>query len=322
MAIQSARLENKRPLSYHFEERISGRLPTMWETFDLGSLQESLFRPPDGYYQEVFDDRIDGITPQNQHLKSQIKSLRSKYASRGITNDTVFTFQSMGIGKVLNAVGVRELERASIANYWPYDFHPTDTIAVLSFGLCSYDEQLAMVEGEIPGMKPTYGTLVSSCVQTNDCNLVFARRLGNAAGKIGVVGGTLNQNEQSLGDGTYKTPNDAMESEVIEELGITKETFSVQLKAVLSDRTENQQGTFERPVLFFDTHLDLNSRQLKNTFDKDAHAQREHSDLIFINNTQEGILEFMSQVSPEDLHPPAHAVLAVALERAMGVRVI
>lgn len=322
MGIFTAPLENQRSLASYFLERIPGQLPLQWEDYHFGFLQEKFFKPPDGYILEVTDDRVGGITPQNHHLKDQIDDLREPYVARGLTNGTVFTFQGMGIGTVLDAVGHREMERASIANHWSYRLKPDDTIAAINFGLCSYFEQVAMVEGAIPRMLPTYGILISSCVQTNDNHLIFARRRGSAVDKVGVIGGTLNENEQLLDNGSYADPDDAMQSEITGELGIKKQDFSTKLRAVLSDSITNRQGTFPRPVLFYDTNIDMGRRQLEEMFARDPYAQSEHSELIAIPNTVEGILEFMNRYPPDEIHPPADAVLAIALERATGVRVI
>lgn len=322
MAIQVDALTDKRTLNVFFEQRLPGRIPKNWEGHQSGSLQEAIFGKPDGFIQEVYEDRVAGITPGNAHLKDEIQSHHQKYIDRGLRNGTLFTLQLKGAGKMINEVRAIDVERLSLANVWLHPHAPNANMQVLVFGLCSYFEQVAMVEGDVEGMQPTYAALISACTTTTDNMLVFARRVGQADNKIGIIGGTLNEDEQKIGEKQYKTPDQAMGSEAIEELGIQRDQFYLQLKAVISDRITNKAGTFHRPVLFYDLNLKLSKRQLKDAFNADTNTRKEHSELIFVPNNIKGILEFMKNHDPSELHPPADAVLSIALERATGIRVI
>ena len=321
MAIQISELKDRRPLNY-FLDRLPGRVPKNWEIHESGFLMEPIFPHPDAYIQEAYDDRIDGITPGNHHLRNKITEKYESYKSRGLRDRTLFTLRLMGTGKMIDEVDVRDVERLNIANIWLHEHPPNANMRVLVFGFCSYFEQVAMVEGDVEGIQPTYATLISACTTTSDNMLVFARRLGQAHNKIGIIGGTLNEDEQRIDDKKYKTPDEAMGSEAMVELGIKEDQFDLQLKAVLSDRVTNKAGTFPRPVLFYDLSLNLTKRQIESSFGNNDDAHKEHSELIFIPNTVEGILEFMKDHDPSELHPPADAVLSIALERATGIRTI
>ena len=61
-------------------------------------------------------------------------------------------------------------------------------------------------------------------------------------------------------------------------------------------------------------------RQLQKAFSESASAQLEHSELVSVPNTLDGITEFMQIHRPEELHEPAQDILALALERAQGIR--
>lgn len=321
MTIKVNELIDTRPLNY-FLDRLPGQVPKNWELHNSGFLQEVIFPKPDGFIQEVYETRIEGVTPGNYPLREKILSNYHLYSDKGLRNGTLFTLGLMGRGEMIDEVKHIERESLSMGNMWNREYPPEASMTVFVFGLCDYYEQIAMVEGVVEGMKPTNAALISACTITSDNQLVFARRVGSANKKIGIVGGTLNEDEQKLGEGKYKTPNEAMNTEVQEELGIEEHQFEVRLQAILSDRIINDRGIFPRPVLFYDVNLDLNKRQVENAFNGDENVKREHSELIFVPNTIEGILGFMKDHDPNELHPPADAVLSVALERATGIRVI
>lgn len=322
MPIQVNELTDTRPLTVFFNERLPGRIPKNWEGHNPGALQEVIFPRPDGFVQEAYKDLIDGITPQNSHLKSEIESHFQVYQDRGLKNGTLFTLRLMGTGKMIDNAGFLDVDRLSMAGVWKHQHLPNANMLALVFGWCSYFEQVAMVEGDVLGMEPTYAALISACTITSDNMLVFARRVGQAHNKIGIIGGTLNEDEQKIGENNYKTPDQAMDSEATVELGIPRDEFDLQLKAIISDRITNKAGTFPRPVLFYDLNLHINKRQLEDSFNSSTHAKHEHSELIFVPNTIEGILKFMKEHDPSEFHPPADAVLSIALERATGIRVI
>lgn len=271
---------------------------------------------------EVYDDMVGGMTPQNAHLKPQLEKLEQGYRERGLHNGTLFTFKGMGTGTLFDHLSAREQEHFNLGGHWPYILRPFDPVLSLVLGQCRYYEQVAMVEGAIEEMNPTHAILVSACTVTEDGYLVLARRRGSAEGKLGIIGGTLNGDELSLGQGLYANPDVAMRNESTSELGVDQDEAIVRLRAVLSDNVVTPVGNFPRPVFFYDVTLAMGRYQLTRRFAASDQAQAEHSELIFIPNTIGGILEFMRSHSPEELHSPANSVLAVALERATGVQVI
>jgi hypothetical protein len=238
----------------------------------------------------------DKSTTSNPEKQNEIQVYKEKKLAEGYHNSRVFTL-SYGRPNIDDTSSGFDL------------LNPGERI-VFTIGSVDYFEHLAFVTGDVKGLRNPNSMLASANCYTKDGFLVFAQRNENVSagkGQIGVIGGTYDsikiENDQ------IPDPFDIINDEVETELGFNKEAMGkidTWFSSLIKDK-------LSRIVLMFHINLPLKADELTLQFQQSG--QNEHRNLIMIKDTEDSILQFMKDHSPEDFHPPADALLVMALQR-------
>lgn len=292
------------PLIAHIDTK-EDKIPGNWNA-DLGGM----IIPDEAYrftVQPVVTPMREGQdwTDLNMPYADDLKAAAARYKAEGRENKTVLTLQALSVahhgladhfGDFLSTINQDRMA----SHVW----EGRSQQITLSLATCQYSELLAYARKDIPGLENPNGLLISLLVKTADNKFVFARRklVSIGVGKIGVIGGT---DDYDAGD-DVPTPLHIAGEEVYEELGVAENESDSRLITLMEDK-------LKRPVLFYNTVLTLSSDQVLERWRNSKTAQAEHSELIFIKDEIESIIEFASTHSPDDFHEPADLIFQYIL---------
>lgn len=251
-------------------------------------------------------------TTSNVSHARELGEISKKYKAEGRENKTMLTLQAFSVshyglsdefGDFLSSIGQ---DRAA-SHVWDGDSEEV----TLALGTCSYYEHLAWVRKDVLGLESPNGLLVSLLVSTSDNKLIFARRksVATGVGEIGVIGGTFDYGPNR----DTPTPLEIAEEEIHEELGVEKDESESRLITLMEDK-------LGRPVLFYNSVLRLASDEVSRKWRNSETAQREHSELIFIDNNLKALKKFAKEHKPGEFHPPADLIFQRSLQDLLWKR--
>lgn len=267
-------------------------------------------------YNVILEPKVTGLpdgqkwTTLNLPKSEELEKALKKYETReGFKNNTVLTLQaysithrgfSDGVSGVLWAKGHFRLSQ--------YVDEGRSQEVCLNLETCSYAELVAYISGDVEGLANPNGLLVSMQTLTSDNKLIYTLRDNVSAGKggIGIIGGTYDYEKKDGGKEHVPHPLMIAYGEVVEELGVKEEDVSVRLLTLMEDK-------YKRPVLEYSAILLLNADQIKELWEKNRELNDEHSELYFVDNTLEGLVNFANEHTPSEFHAPADLIFQQAL---------
>ncbi len=196
------------------------------------------------------------------------------------------------------------------------------TVVSFAVGKCRWAEQYAYTRGMIPGLNPPNALLIAGITHTTDNKLALGERRSEYSPGLGLFGGTYN-NEAIGSRRDSPFPSEVQRDENITETGAPDDSLSITMAGLIYDCYVTPSGVkVVRPVILSDVWFDGTSPQLTRYFENNPQAQKEHSNIVYVDETYDGIMKFLRLKKPSDLVQPAHAGLAVSLRRTIGINTI
>lgn len=249
-------------------------------------------------------------TLSNQGKSAQLEVCANRYIAQGRENKRVLTLQALSV----NHIGLSDTHADRLWDEGNDDLavnveNGDSEEVVIALSNCSYYEHLAWVLRDVDGMENPNGLLVSILPITVDDKIVLTRRssVSAGAGMLGVVGGTYDYHSNQ----TTPTPEDVARDELFEELGVSPKEYKLHLITLMEDK-------LKRPVLFYRSRLDLTADEVLHRWSNSQTTHSEHSELFFIRNSSEEILDFAQKHSPDEFHEPADLIFQYAMIKQLN----